>query len=78
MTETRLEHVAASMYRAIKWGGWCAEGWEHERPGLREHYLTQAIVAVKAMQQSYDPKRDPSGFIDMIYAILTEKPKAAE
>ena len=78
MTGTRLEYVAASMYRAIKWGGWCAEGWEHEKPGLREHYLTQAVVAVKALQQSYDPHGDPSGFTEMIDAILNEKPGAPE
>ena len=72
MTGTRLEHVAASMYRAIKWGGWCAEGWEHERPGLREHYMVLAAVAVKALRAlDMHEHGTPTDFLD---AILNEKP----
>jgi hypothetical protein len=45
---TKLEQLAKALHASIKW----AAGeyvWEHESQGLKDHYLAQAVVAVKTL-----------------------------
>jgi hypothetical protein len=47
---TKLEEVAKSMYLNIPWGGGSDASWEYAPVGLKQHYMIQAAVAVKAMR----------------------------
>jgi hypothetical protein len=43
--------------------------------GYENSLEAAARAAVEALLDSYDPHGDPAGFVDMIEAILKEKPE---
>jgi hypothetical protein len=63
---TKIEEVAKAMYLNMPWGWGSDASWEYAPVGLKQNYMIQAAVAIKAM------RADNAAWNAWIDAILNE------